>query len=81
MQLDILTPEKKYFSGEVSSVSVPGTVGSFSMLKDHAPIISLLKKGKISYVHNEKTTTLSILNGVVEMNNNKITILIESVKD
>ncbi|MDD2244385.1 MAG: ATP synthase F1 subunit epsilon [Dysgonamonadaceae bacterium] len=81
MKLEVLTPEKKYFSGEVTSVSVPGTIGSFSMLNDHAPIISLLKKGKISYVHNEETTTLSILNGVVEMNNNKITILIESIKE
>ena len=79
MKLEVLTPEKKYFSGEVTSVSVPGTIGSFSMLND--PIISLLKKGKISYVHNEETTTLSILNGVVEMNNNKITILIESIKE
>jgi F-type H+-transporting ATPase subunit epsilon len=79
MHLDVLTPEKKYFSGEVTSVTVPGTIGSFSMLKDHAPIISSLKKGKISFVHNGKTTSFSIFDGVVEMNNNKVTILVDSI--
>ena len=50
MKLEIVTPEKKIFSGEVSSVQVPGSDGSFAMLTNHAPIVSTLDKGKIKIV-------------------------------
>ena len=45
MFLEIVTPEATLFSGEIESLAVPGVKGEFQMLKDHAPIISLLKKG------------------------------------
>ena len=47
MTLEILTPDKKVFEGEVTAVTVPGTLGSFQILKDHAPIISTLEDGPV----------------------------------
>lgn len=47
MHLDIITPEKNVYSGEVDMVNLPGSDGSFGVMKDHAPIISTLKKGTI----------------------------------
>lgn len=47
MQLEIITPESKVFSGEVGAVQLPGLDGSFQVLKGHAPIISALQKGKV----------------------------------
>ena len=47
MFLEIVSPEKTLFSGEVSSVIVPGTEGSFQILNNHAPIVSTLKNGLI----------------------------------
>ena len=47
MNLEILTPDKKIFEGEVRSVTVPGTMGSFEILNNHAPIISTLDDGKL----------------------------------
>ena len=49
MQLDILTPEKKIFTGEVDVVRLPGVDGTFSLMHNHAPIISALAKGVISF--------------------------------
>ena len=47
MTLEILTPDKKVYEGEVTSVTVPGTAGSFEILNNHAPIISTLEDGKV----------------------------------
>ena len=52
MNLEIVSPEKTLFTGEVDSVSVPGTDGSFQMLNNHAPIISTLKEGKVKIIGN-----------------------------
>ena len=78
MQLDILTPDKKVFSGEVSAVSVPGAKGSFEVLNNHAPIISTLEKGKVKIIENEgKEQIFEISGGVVEVLKNKIILLAE----
>jgi len=53
LQLKIVSPEKVVFQGEVESVLVPGTIGSFEILKDHAPIISSLEEGKVEYTTKE----------------------------
>ncbi len=79
MQLEIITPDKKIYSGEVTSVSVPGTVGRFEMLKDHAPIISTLLSGKVKIKDKEGIKTFDVKGGVVENLKNKIIILAESV--
>ena len=76
MLLDILTPEKKLFEGEVNSVKFPGTNGEFEILNNHAPIISTLTKGDIRVLNikNEKEI-FNINGGVIEIQNNKIIVL------
>ena len=76
MLLDILTPEKKLFEGEVKSVKFPGTNGEFEILNNHAPIISTLTKGEIKVLNikNEKEK-FNINGGVIEIQNNKIIVL------
>jgi len=81
MQLDILTPESKVFSGTVYGVQLPGTDGSFEVLDHHAAIIASLKKGKMKILKDKtKTESYEISSGFVEVLNNKATILLESVK-
>ncbi|MDG2371640.1 MAG: F0F1 ATP synthase subunit epsilon [Flavobacteriaceae bacterium] len=89
MYLEIISPEAILFSGEVKSVSVPGTNGYFQMLNNHAPIVSSLKKGTVTIEGNLEITTefkskfeqkegktiLQIKSGTVEMNNNKLILL------
>ena len=76
MILEIISPEKIVFTGEVSSVAVPGVDGEFEMLNNHAPIISILEKGHIKVVDNNNEEKLIEINGgSIEMSHNKITIL------
>ena len=78
MQLEIITPEKKVFKGEVSSVQLPGVDGKFEILNNHAPIISTLAKGQVRIIdNNEGTQTFDINGGVIEMQNNKVIVLAE----
>jgi len=81
MQLEILTPGKNVFSGEVNLVKVPGSKGSFEVLKNHAPIISTLASGELK-VETESGETLryQISGGTVEVKNNHIVVLAESVE-
>lgn len=79
MFLEIITPDKKVYSGEVSSVSVPGTNGSFQVLKNHAPIISSLLNGKVKVKDKEGEKVFTVKGGVVENLQNKVVILAESV--
>lgn len=80
MKLDILTPQKTVYNGEVRSVTFPGTQGSFQVLENHAPIISSLVKGKLSFVTpKNELVELLIEDGFVEVNNNKVTVCIESI--
>ncbi len=79
MQLDILTPDKKVFSGEVNSVSVPGAKGSFEVLNNHAPIISTLEKGLVKLAGKEGKMEFTISGGVIEVLNNKVVVLAESL--
>lgn len=81
MQLTILTPDKPVFDGTVISVTVPGTLGAFQILKDHAPIISTLEDGKVIIQTNNEESSISIKGGVVEVSNNKIILLAEAVVD
>jgi len=76
MILEIITPEKELFSGEVTSVKFPGTNGGFEILNNHAPIISTLDKGEIRVITSDKDTEkFDINSGVIEMQNNKIIVL------
>ncbi|MEW7289810.1 F0F1 ATP synthase subunit epsilon [Aquimarina sp. 2304DJ70-9] len=90
MYLEIVTPEAVLFSGEVTSVAVPGVDGEFQMLDNHAPIISLLAKGNVKvygdmnldeevadkFAKGENGTTLLPINsGTIEMKDNKVIVL------
>lgn len=79
MFLEIITPEKKVFEGEVTLVQVPGSKGAFEILKSHAPILSTLEKGTIKVVEKDgKEQRFEIDGGVIENKANKIIVLVES---
>jgi F-type H+-transporting ATPase subunit epsilon len=77
MHLEIITPNKKLFTGEVTSVQVPGTAGQFQVLKNHAPIISTLIKGKVKIKSTEGAQDFDINGGVIEVLKNNIIVLAE----
>ena len=78
MLLEIITPEKKVYEGEIVSVTLPGTEGSFQLLNNHSPLVSTLKKGKIVVADkNNQNTEVAVNGGVVEVNNNKVIVLAE----
>ncbi len=80
MKLEILTPEKSLFSGDVVSVKVPGSKGSFEILKQHAPIISSLERNaEIRVITPDNQTLMFPCNGgVIEVLNDTISILTEA---
>ena len=89
MHLEIVSPEATLFSGEVTSVTVPGVMGEFEMLNNHAPIISLLKEGHVKingditleedveslFNKSDKGFWLPISSGTIEMKDNKVIVL------
>ena len=90
MQLDIVSPEAQLFRGEVNSVTVPGTSGSFQILNNHAPIVSTLVSGRVKIQGNitldplvkerftqedSQTYFFEITSGAIEMRDNKIILL------
>lgn len=80
MILEILTPEKKLYSGEVYGVQLPGTDGLFEVLNNHAPLISALGKGNVKILVNKTNAeSYTISGGFVEVLNNKATVLVENV--
>lgn len=79
MTLEILTPDKKVFEGTVTAVTVPGTLGSFQILKDHAPIISTLEDGPVIVKGTSGEDIFTIRGGVVEVLDNKVIVLAEAV--
>lgn len=82
MKLEILTPEKVLFSGEVISVTLPGTLAPFQILNRHAPIISSLSAGKITFwVSEGNSREIGVGDGFVEMSNNIVTVCVDSVKE
>jgi len=78
MTLEIITPEQTLFTGEVSLVQLPGIDGLFEILNDHAPLISVLSKGKIKVQDAQKQLQyFEIKGGVVEVLRNKVLVLAE----
>lgn len=80
MKLEIITPEKVFFSGEVEIVTLPGLLGLFSILDYHAPMISSLGKGILSYRNKEGVKDLLIESGFVEVNKNEVVVCTELIK-
>lgn len=79
MILDILTPEKKIYSGEATLVQLPGIEGLFELLDNHAPLISALKNGTLKYKTKDGEVKLTITGGFVECLNNKVIVCAEGV--
>jgi F-type H+-transporting ATPase subunit epsilon len=81
MKIEIITPDRKVYEGDIKSIRVPGKKGSFQVLKDHAPIISTLDSGTVIMVDQEDNEKrYEIDGGVIEVKMNKIILLAESVK-
>ncbi len=81
MKIEIITPDRKVYEGDIKSIRVPGKKGSFQVLKDHAPIISTLENGPVFMVDQAGTETkYEIDGGVIEVKSNAIILLAESVK-
>lgn len=93
MLLEIVSPEAKLFSGEITSITLPGVDGSFQILNNHAPIVSLLKQGIVKIEGslfnfpketigkftkvNDQSYTLAIDSGTIEMKDNKVIVLVD----
>jgi len=79
MNLEILTPEKKLFSGSVYGVQLPGISGLFEVLDKHAPLVSALKSGRLKILkdRNNHLSFFDIQSGFVEVINNNVTVLVE----
>ena len=79
MFLEIITPDRKVFEGNVKQVRLPGSKGSFEILKNHAPIISTLEKGVLKVVEeNGNEHLFEVSGGVIENKANKIIVLVET---
>jgi len=77
VKVEILTPEKKLYTGDVNLVKVPGTKGSFEILKKHAPLISTLEKGQIKILDQKNEPVFfDIASGVIEVHKDLVTILV-----
>ena len=81
MYLEIITPDKKIFEGEVTLASFPGSDGSFQVLNNHAPLISLLADGVVEYKTKEARVSVKITGGVVEVLKNKVIVLADGVRE
>lgn len=83
MFLEIVTPDEKVYEGEVNSATFPGIDGSFQVLENHAAMISTLGDGDITYVRlrdkKPEATHIHVSGGVVEVLNNKVTVLAEKI--
>lgn len=78
LYLKIVSPEKTVFSGEILSVTLPGKMGSFTILPQHAPVVSSLKSGKLMYISKDgKENTQDVEGGFVEMSDNQVSVCID----
>lgn len=79
MHLEILTPEKKVFEGDVTIATFPGSDGSFQVMDNHAPLISLLSEGMVEYKSKEESNSFRITGGVVEVLKNRVVLLADGI--
>ena len=78
LYLNIVSPEKEIYNGEIESVTLPGTIGTFTILPQHAPIVSSLKAGTLAYVTKDgEEHVQDIHGGFVEMNDNKASVCVD----
>ncbi len=77
LHLKIISPERIEYDGEVQSVSLPGTMGRFEVLANHAPIISSLQKGVVEYVAAGEKKSMQISAGFIEVKDNVVSVCVE----
>jgi len=78
MKLEIITPDKKLFEGNVKSAVFPGSEGSFGVLDNHAPMIATLKAGVVQLTEENNTRSeYPVKGGVVEVLRNRVIVLSE----
>ena len=80
LQLTIVTPEKMVVTGEVDQVNVPGVEGDMGILYDHAPILTTLRPGKVSYQQDTETIFLVVSGGYLEVTDNRVIVLAETAE-
>lgn len=78
--LEIISPSRQVFSGEIKSITVPGTKGRFQVLRNHAPIISTFEVGMIRVDLKEKPKYFATAGGTIEVLNNKVLVLADSIE-
>lgn len=76
MTLEIISPSEIMFSGEVESVTLPGVAGKFTVLKNHASLISVLKPGEVKYSNGGLETRVEIKGGLADIDMNKIAVCV-----
>lgn len=81
LKLKIVSPEGTPFEGDVENVTVPGVLGPFEILTDHAPIISLLERGNVTYTIGGKRNKVAVEGGFVEVLHNVVSLCVELVAD
>ena len=79
MQVDLITPDKKAFTGEAFSVLLPGISGYFEILDNHAPLVGALKDGNVKIRTRDEEFNFGISSGMVEVLNNKVSLLADSL--
>lgn len=80
IHLEVVTPTGSVVSEEVDIVTAPGVGGEFGVLANHAPFLSTIKTGALSYKKDKLTKYLMVSGGFSEVSNNKITFLVESAE-
>ena len=76
MTLEIISPVEILFKGEADSVNLPGVLGGFTVLKDHASLISVLKEGEVRYLSAGTEKSVRIKGGIADVNNNVISVCV-----
>ncbi len=80
LKLKIVSPEKLEFDDYVDSVKVPGVMGNFEILDNHAPIISVLQKGIVEYATKDGKEQLNVSGGFVEVQKNEVSLCVEKTR-
>ena len=80
LYLEIITPEKPIFKDQIEAVTIPGTLGSFQILKNHAPIISSFEIGIIKVKKASEEIFYTTAGGTVEVNKNQVLVLADSIE-
>ncbi|MDR2026883.1 MAG: F0F1 ATP synthase subunit epsilon [Prevotellaceae bacterium] len=81
MYLEIISPDRFFFKGEIEQVSVPGMAGNFTVLPGHAAIVSLLVEGDVVYMENGSEKRFNIISGMIDVRNDRIVVCVDKRKE